>query len=128
VRLHFQKRIGCFGRKKALHFSKMMFYNSVHKELFTLFIEFSRTVFLLNSLPRTTFRFVPPSILPRAKLYWPFRPEKNTFRDLCIKSSLWRGLGRGLVLHLLLMFNQCINIFYFFSLKSKFYFARIIHK
>ena len=58
--------------------------NSVRKELFALFIESSRTVFLLHPLPRLRrelsrtepFRFVPPSTLPWAIIYWPFRPEK----------------------------------------------------
>jgi len=74
-------------KKVALCFSKMISCNSVRKELFTLFIELQRTVFLLHPLPRATFRFVPPSFLPWAELFWPFRPGKNDRHDLYIKSS-----------------------------------------
>jgi hypothetical protein len=52
-----------------------IFY-SVRKELFALFIESSRTVFLLHHLPRVAFRIVPPETLPWAIMFWPFRPEK----------------------------------------------------
>jgi len=51
-------------REMAFCFSKMMFCNSVRKEFFALFIESSRTAFLLHPLPRATFRFVPPSTYP----------------------------------------------------------------
>ncbi|HEX7584848.1 MAG TPA: hypothetical protein VF373_09190 [Prolixibacteraceae bacterium] len=64
-------------KKMASGFPKMMSCNSVRGELFALFIEFPRTVFLLHPLPRATFRIVPPSTLPWAELYWPFRPEKH---------------------------------------------------
>ena len=72
-------------KKAASCFSKMMTSNSVRKDLFTLLIELPRTVFLLHPLPRATFRFVPPSILPWTELYWPFRPKKNSYNNLYIK-------------------------------------------
>ena len=62
----------------TLCFPEMMSCNSVRKELFAFFIESSRTVFILHPLPRAAFRFVPPSTMPWAELYWPFRPEKYT--------------------------------------------------
>ena len=71
-----KRKLVVSDEKKASHFSKRMFYNTVRKELLPLFNKFPRTVFLLNPLPRATFRFVPPSTLPWAKIYWPFRPEK----------------------------------------------------
>ena len=61
-------------KKMSLCFQKKLYRNSVRRGLFVLFIELSRTVFLLHPLPRVTFRFVPPSILPWAKIYLPFRP------------------------------------------------------
>jgi len=72
---------------KVSCFLRIMFYNSVRRELSALFIEFTRTVFLLHSLPRAAFWFVPPSTLPWARLFWPFRPGRNTSQNLCIKSS-----------------------------------------
>jgi hypothetical protein len=30
--------------------------------------------------------------LPWAKLYWPFRPEKNSYNDWCVKISLMDGV------------------------------------
>jgi hypothetical protein len=64
------------------------------KGIFALYIESPRTVFLLHPLPRVAFRFVPPETLPclsrlfrEAIVFWPFRPEKYSAIDLCIKSS-----------------------------------------
>jgi hypothetical protein len=71
----------------ALYFPEMMSGNSVRKKLFALFIESSRTVFLLHPLPRAAFRIVPPETIPWAMIFWPFRPEENSDIDLCIKSS-----------------------------------------
>jgi len=76
-------------------FKEMMSDSSVRKKLFALFIESSRMVFLLHPLPRlrrelcrtVAFRFVPPETLPWARLFWPFRPGRNTGQNLCIKSS-----------------------------------------
>jgi hypothetical protein len=79
-------------------FLKMISCNSVRKELFALFLEFPRTVFLLHPLPRATFRFVPPSILPWAELFWPFRLGKNAIHDLCIKSNSLGEAGRGFII------------------------------
>lgn len=70
-------RATAFIKENWLFRTKKMSCNSVRKELFTLFIELPRTVFLLHSSPRATFRFVPSSILPWAELYWPFRPKEN---------------------------------------------------
>jgi hypothetical protein len=72
-------------REMTLCFYKMMSCNSVRMELLTLFIESSRTVFLLNPFPRAAFRIVPPETLPWAILYWPFRPEKDSDIDLSKK-------------------------------------------
>ena len=63
-------------REMTLCFSEMMSCNSVRKGLLALFIESPRTVFLLHSIPRATFRIVPPETLPWARLYCPFRPKK----------------------------------------------------
>lgn len=60
----------------TIFFREMMPYNSVRKELFALFIVFTRTVFLLHPLPRAAFRFVPPETLLWAMIFWPFRPEE----------------------------------------------------
>ena len=54
-------------REMTFCFPGMMFCNSVRKEIFALFIESSRTVFLLHPLPRATFRFVPPETMPWAR-------------------------------------------------------------
>ena len=70
-----------------LFFREMISYNSVRKELFALFIEFSRTVFLLHPIPRAAFRIVPPETLPWAMIFWPFRLEEKFDINLCIKSS-----------------------------------------
>ncbi len=71
----------------TLCFPEMVSGNSVRKELFALFIESSRTVFLLHRLPGAAFRIVPPEAMPRAIISWPFRPEKHSIFDLCIKDS-----------------------------------------
>jgi hypothetical protein len=71
----------------TLCFPEMMSGNSVRKEFFALFIESSRTAFLLYPIPRAAFRFVPPETMPWAIIFWPFRPEKQFDLDLCIKSS-----------------------------------------
>jgi hypothetical protein len=68
-------------REMTFCFPKMMFCNSVRKEFFALFVEFPRTIFLLHLAPRATSRFVPPSTMPWAEIFWPFRPEKYTYRD-----------------------------------------------
>jgi hypothetical protein len=65
----------------TLCFPKMMSFISVRRKLIALLIEFSRTVFLLNLLPRAAFRIVPPETLPWAIIYWPFRPEKTLAND-----------------------------------------------
>jgi len=54
-----------FIKEKLLFFPKMMFCNSVRNEFVALFVEFSRTVFLLYLFPRASFWFVPPSTCPR---------------------------------------------------------------
>jgi len=69
-------------KETTLCFMEMMSCNSVRKGLLALFIESSRTVFLLHPLPRlrrefsrtATFRIVPPETLPWAELSWPFSP------------------------------------------------------
>jgi hypothetical protein len=66
---------------------EMIPYNSVRMRLFALFIESPRTVFLLNPIPRAEFRIVPPETVPWAEICWPFRPEKHSALDLCIKIS-----------------------------------------
>jgi hypothetical protein len=53
---------------------------------FVLIIVFTWTVFFVFPFPRVTFRIVPPETLPWAEIYWPFRPEKYTYRKLCIKN------------------------------------------
>ena len=78
--------------KKASHFSKRMFYNTVRKKLFPLFNKFSRTIFILNPLPRATFRFVPPQLCPGLKSIG-LSGRKNTSRDLCIKGSFVKRGG-----------------------------------
>ncbi len=60
----------------TLCFPEMMSCITVRRKLIALFIEFSRTVFLLNLLPRAAFRIVPPETLPWAIIFWPFRPGK----------------------------------------------------
>ena len=70
--------------KKALCFPKMMNCNSVRKKFFAFFFEFPRTVFLMYPIPRATFRFVPPSTLPWAELYWTFSPEKIIPKVTCL--------------------------------------------
>ena len=62
-------------KEMTLCFPEMMSSNSVRKGLLTLFIESSRTVFILHPLPRAPFRIVPPETMPWAELYWPFRPR-----------------------------------------------------
>jgi hypothetical protein len=56
----------------SLCFPERKYCNSVRKELFALFIESSRTVFLLHPIPQA---------LPGARISWPFRPEQDTSRS-----------------------------------------------
>ena len=85
-------------REMTFCFPKMMICNSVRKKFYALFFEFPRTVFLLHLISRAKFRFVPPSTLPWAEIYWPFSPAKCTCLELCIKSSflkIWVEHRRG---------------------------------
>ena len=71
-------------------FPIMMFRNSVRKDFFALFIESSRTAFLLHPLPGATFRFVPPSTCPGLN-YIGLSGREISGHDLCVKSSPWPG-------------------------------------
>jgi len=82
-----KKKILFRTKQRTSCFPEIMSYNSVRRELFALFNESSRTVFILRSLPRAAFRIVPPETLPYAIIFWPFRPKKYTDCDLCIMSS-----------------------------------------
>ena len=73
---------------KVSDYRQIKFCYSVRRSFSFIKIMFTRTVFFLFPLPRATFRIVPPETLPWAELYWPFRPGKYTFRELCIKIRL----------------------------------------
>jgi hypothetical protein len=62
-----KKKILLRAMKMTFCLPEMMFCNSVRKEFFALFIESLRTFFLLHTLLRATFRFVPPSTCPGLK-------------------------------------------------------------
>lgn len=59
---YFERKFGVFARM----YSSLSF-------VFTLFIAFSRTVFVVLPLPRATFRIVPPETLPRAIVIMPLQ-------------------------------------------------------
>jgi len=63
-------------------FLEMMTCNSVRNNDIALISIFVRTAFLLHPLPRAAFRIVPPETMPWARLYWPFRPEKDSDLNL----------------------------------------------
>lgn len=62
-------------------------HNSVRKMVFILNSMVSRTVSSALSLPRATFRIVPPENFALSYYTLAFQAEKITCHDLCIKSS-----------------------------------------
>ena len=67
---------------------------------------FARTVFLLHSLPRAAFRFVPPSTLPWATPILPLQGEEKASSNLCIKSSPSEGGVVGTFIHRLIKLDS----------------------
>jgi len=61
----------------TLCFPEMMSYNSVRNNDIARINILARTVFLLHSLPRAAFLFVPHETLPWADIYSPFRAGKK---------------------------------------------------
>jgi len=72
---------------------KMIKSNSVRRKFFILNIISPRTVLLVSSIPRATFRIVPPETLPWAKLFWPFRPGRYSENNLTQISYFGEGLS-----------------------------------
>jgi len=64
-------------RGMSFCFREMMLSHSVRNNGVSLISIFARTVFLLHSLPRAVFRFVPPSTLPWATPILPLQGEEK---------------------------------------------------
>ena len=83
-------------RGMSFCFREMMLSNSVRNNGVALISIFARTVFLLHSLPRAAFRFVPPSTLPRATPILPLQGEEKCVQRVAfLREGGPRVLGVG---------------------------------